>query len=110
MVFLEPVGMARIKEALEANEWAGDEELGVDALGLDDDDEEGFESTFAAEEAEMGMEFMGMKTAVNGGNDVRGAHGGEDDDESDQVEGLERMMHQVQAIRGPLRLHGCSTC
>jgi len=109
-VFLEPVGIARIKEALEANEWAGDEELDVDALGLDDDDEEGFGDTFAAEEAEMGIEFMGMKTAVNGGDDVRQALGEEKDEEADRVEGLERMMHQMQAIRGPLRLHNCSAC
>lgn len=100
MVFPEPVGIARIKEALEANEWAADEEPDVDALGLYDDDDEGFEGTFAAEEAEIGMEIMGMKTAVNGGDTVREALGGEEDDGAEQVEELERMMLKMQAIRG----------
>ncbi|KAF2806578.1 uncharacterized protein BDZ99DRAFT_490322 [Mytilinidion resinicola] len=81
--FGERVGLQRLKEALETNDWAGD--------GEDLDDEEGFESTFAAEEAEMNMELFGMKSAVNGDED--GA------DKVDQVDDLEHMMQRMQAIK-----------
>ena len=87
---VEPVGVARIKEALEANDWAG----GGDA-GLEGGDDDAFENTFAAEEAEMGIELFGMKGAI---------HGEEGDDEAPQVEELEQMMQRMQAIKGMLSL------
>ncbi|OCK93188.1 uncharacterized protein K441DRAFT_566639 [Cenococcum geophilum 1.58] len=83
--FGEPVGVARIKEALEANDWVD----GGDA-GLEDGDDGAFENTFAAEEAEMGIELFGMKGAI---------HGEEEDDEAPQVEELEQMMQRMQAIK-----------
>ena len=85
---VEPVGVTRIKEALEANDWAG----GGDA-GLEDGDDDAFENTFAAEEAEMGIELFGIKGAI---------HGGEEDDEALQVEELEQMVQRMQAIKGML--------
>ena len=85
---VEPVGVARIKEALEANDWTG----GGDA-GLEDGDDDAFENTFAAEEAEMGIELFGIKGAI---------HGEEDDDEALQVEELEQMVQRMQAIKGML--------
>jgi hypothetical protein len=95
--FSEPVGLARLKEALETTEWDGaDGDLGdfdnVDGLDSRGGDEWG---TFAAEEAEMSMELMGVKNAIHGGDP--------DDDEAAQVEELERMMIKLQAIKGPYR-------
>lgn len=92
--FGEPVGIARLREALETTEWeAADAGLGdlgdLNGLALADDDELG---VFAAEEAEMSMELMGMKSAVHGA--------GSDEDEAAQVEELERMMLKLQAIKG----------
>ena len=83
---IEPVGVARIKEALEANDWAG----GGDA-GLEDGDDDAFKNTFAAEEAEMSIELFSMKGAI---------HGEEEDDEALQVEELEQMMQRMQTIKG----------
>ena len=85
---IESVGVARIKEALEANDWAG----GGDA-DLEDSDDDAFKNTFAAEEAEMSIELFSMKGAI---------HGEEEDDEALQVEGLEQMMQRMQAIKGML--------
>jgi hypothetical protein len=90
--FGEPVGFQRVKEALEANDWAGDDVDAFDELGIDDEgDEEEFDTTFTAEEAEMNMELMGLKTALIGGDGA---------DEETQVEELERMMLKLQAIKG----------
>jgi hypothetical protein len=74
-----------LKEALEANDWTGYGDTDVD-------DEEGFESTFAAEEAEMNMELFGMKSAIHGEADEEG--------EADQVDDLEHLMQRMQAIKG----------
>lgn len=90
------MGIPRTREALEANEWAAND---LDAHAVEDlDDEEAFSGTFAAEEAEMGMEFMGLKTAINGGDMVTNVLG--EDDEALQVEEMERMMSKLQLIKG----------
>lgn len=91
-------GIARIKEALEANDWAADDDEAHDLEGVDDD--EAFPSTFAAEEAEISMEFAGLKTAVNGGSAVVDALG--EEDEAFQVEEMERMISKLQVIK---RMH-----
>lgn len=86
--FGEFQGVERVREALEANEWeALPEEF--DKEGHEDGEEE-FGETFAAEEAEINLEWLGVKTAVNGGD-------GEDED---GVEELDRMMKRLQAIKG----------
>ncbi|EKG17005.1 Alpha/gamma-adaptin-binding protein p34 [Macrophomina phaseolina MS6] len=96
--FGEMTGMARVREALEANEWEGgdddDDDGGLDGLGVGESDDEDWNKTFAAEEAEMGIEMMGLKTELNGGE---GADGGED--EAAQVEELERTMSKLSGIR-----------
>ncbi|KAF2126454.1 hypothetical protein P153DRAFT_297908 [Dothidotthia symphoricarpi CBS 119687] len=87
--FGEAMGVQRVKEALEACEWEG-----VDALDFGDE-EEGFEGSFAAEEAEMNMELFGMKDALHGlDNGDGGDEAGEDD-----VEELEAMMRKMVAIK-----------
>ncbi|GME28164.1 hypothetical protein GTA08_BOTSDO04110 [Neofusicoccum parvum] len=95
--FGEKVGMERVREALEANDWegGGGEEADFEdfeaGLGSDDDDGD-WGKTFAAEEAEMGVELMGLKTELNGGEE-------DEEDEAAQVEELERMMSKLSGIR-----------
>ncbi|KAK4142474.1 alpha and gamma adaptin binding protein p34-domain-containing protein [Dichotomopilus funicola] len=107
--FGERVGVARVLEALEANDWAGggmdefkegDEEgeEGKRELGdgeVEDDDE------FDPEKLDFGFDrgdFAGLKKAIwSGGGD------GEDDDEEEvgekEVQKLEQMMMKLQAVR-----------
>lgn len=98
----EPVGIERIKEALAANDWAVDAddaeiEDTMAELGLDGED---FHGSFAAEEAEINMEFLGMKTAINNQGEEQSATA--EADEAAQVEELEKMMVKMQAVKGLL--------
>lgn len=87
--FGEGLGVQRIKDALEACEWESGE-------APDFDDEEGFEGSFAAEEAEMNMELFGIKDALHGDD-------GDDDGAGEEdVEELETMMRKMIAIKGIL--------
>lgn len=85
--FGEAVGLQRIREALEAGEWETSADLDLD------DEAEGFEGSFAAEEAEMNVELYGMKDALHG-EDGEGELGEKD------VEELEIMMKKMVAIKG----------
>lgn len=95
------MGMDRLKEALEANDWEGNDELGetIDLDGLEDDSDEAGSIGFgldAADKAEMERELRGMKMAIYGG--------GNDDDEEEpsdkDVEDLQALMLKMQAVRG----------
>lgn len=104
--FGEKVGFERLKEALEANEWADaeaeDDELNLDDIDFDMDDED--LSGFGREEAEMTAELFGMKAALN-------REDGEDEfdpaaedfmtpaQKADQVEDLNRMMGKLMAVK-----------
>lgn len=87
--FGEAVGVQRIREALEAGEW----ESGTDFDTGEDVD--GFEGSFAAEEAEMNMELFNMKDALHGDD-------GENELSAKDVEELEVMMKKMVAIKGKL--------
>jgi hypothetical protein len=91
--FGEAKGVQRIREALEACEWES-----ADALDFGDDGE-GFDASFAAEEAEMNMELFGMKDALHGYND------GEEEAGDKEVEELEVMMRKMVAIKGMFRCY-----
>ncbi|PQE33458.1 LSM domain-containing protein [Rutstroemia sp. NJR-2017a WRK4] len=98
--FSEPMGIERLKEALEANDWDGGNDLGDD-LGLDDidgDDDDDKSVGFGLEAAEMEMEMFGMKQAIagepSGSGDVD-----EDADQADEVDQLEALMLRMQAVR-----------
>lgn len=93
----EPVGMERMREALETTDWEGD----ADGLNFDEDDFEG-EDDFgdggdwdglAGEQVEMNIELLGVKTALG-----RGAFA--ERDEEEQVEEMGRMMSRLMAIKG----------
>lgn len=89
--FGEAVGIQRIREALEAGEWESGTNLEFD------EEDDGFESSFAAEEAEMNMELFGMKDALHG-EDEEGELGDKD------VQELETMMKKMVAIKGASEL------
>jgi hypothetical protein len=102
----EPMGIERMKEALEANEWDGGDDLGeginpdeFDSGGNGDAEGEG-SIGFGIEAAEMEMEMFGMKQAIYGGS-VGDEAENEDESEQDQeVEKLQAMMLRMQAVRG----------
>jgi hypothetical protein len=103
----EPLGMDRLKEALEANDWEGSDELGdaIDLAGLEDDSDDAASIGFglgAADKAEMEKEMRGMKMdiyagSISGGGD--GSGGAEEPSDKD-VEDLQAMMLKMQAVRG----------
>lgn len=92
--FGEPMGVQRVREALEAGEWESTEGLDFG----DDGDEEGF-GGFAAEEAEMNMELFDMKGALHGFGDAEGGPQTAEE-EAKEVEELEVMMRKMVAIKG----------
>ncbi|KAK0113204.1 hypothetical protein ONS95_014899 [Cadophora gregata] len=98
--YSEPMGMERLKEALEANDWEGNDELGeiIDLDGLEDGSDDAGSVGFgldAADKAEMEKEMRGMKQAIYGsGND------GEEEEPNDKdVEDLQALMLKMQAVR-----------
>ncbi len=97
------MGLERLKEALEANDWEGNDELG-DAIDLEDIDDDSDAGSIgfgldANDRKEMEKEMRGMKQAIYGGSS-----GGGDDEEQDpsdkDVEDLQVMMLKMQAVRG----------
>lgn len=102
------MGIERLKEALEANDWDGGNDLGDD-FGLDDlsrDDDDDKSVGFGLEAAEMEMEMFGMKQAITG--ESSGIAGVDDDpDQEDEVDQLEALMLRMQAVRGK-RESNCS--
>ena len=107
------MGMARVKEVLEANEWEGGDEDGgmLEDLGLGDEEEDrDGEEGFREVAGEVEREMFGMRMAVHGTDEDEDDGGGEEraeeldnDDGGDiEVEELQRMMLRVQAIKGML--------
>lgn len=101
--FGEKVGVERIREALEANEWEdqGGEEDDLD-LDLENLDLEGGEG-LGRDEAEMTAELFGMKAALNGGEqdfdpDVDDVVPNEQS-QANQVDDLERIMGRLLAVK-----------
>ncbi|KAK1081142.1 hypothetical protein LTR33_004930 [Friedmanniomyces endolithicus] len=100
--FGEKVGFERLKEALEATEWAAvddeDEELEIDDLGFDAGDDIG---GFGGEEAEMTAELFGMKAALFDDEDF--AAEAEDSsspgEQAGDVDNLDRMMGKLLAVK-----------
>lgn len=94
--FGEMVGLARAREALEANDWAGQSS---EADGLDLGDEEDGFGAIGPEHSQMNAELWGLKASLLGtGED-------EDDEGALQVDDMERMMSQVLSIKGWNILH-----
>jgi hypothetical protein len=98
---VEPMGIERLKEALEANDWDGGDDLGGDLglAGIEGDDDDDKSVGFGLEAAEMEMEMFGMKQAIAGEPSGSG-EADEDADQADEVDQLEALMLRMQAVRG----------
>jgi hypothetical protein len=91
------MGLERLREALETNDWESNE-LG-EAVDLEDFDDGGEGSIgFGIEAAEMEMEMFGMKQAIYEGSKGEGNQDEEGEDEG--VEQLQAMILRMQAVRG----------
>lgn len=102
--FGEKVGFERLKEALEATEWAAgsDDELSVEEPGLkENDDEDGFE----CEQAESFAELLDMKAALVGkdeddeDDEAESEHFITPESQAAEVEDLDRMLSQLLAVK-----------
>lgn len=103
MLVVELMGVERLKEALEANDWDGDDDLddevNLDDFEADDDEAEG-SIGFGIDSAETRDEMAGMKRAIYGGGED---YEDEIDDEpagDKEIEQLQAMMLKMQAVRG----------
>lgn len=97
--FREKTGFERLKEALEANEWAategGEGDFDIDTLDLEGHDDS---TGFALDEAEMTAELFGIKAALaNEDPDI------EDtiplSEQADQVDNLDRLLGRLLAVK-----------
>lgn len=104
------MGIDRLKEALEANEWegGGDEGENIDLEGLEDDGDENKSIGFGIEAAEMEMEMFGMKQAIHG-DSTEEAGASEEVENEDGVDQLEALMLRMQAVKGK-RVVLCMRC
>jgi len=97
--FGEPMGKARMKEALEANDWEGvdpDDDFDLDTLDQDDEGSTGF----GIEANELEMEMFGMKNAIRGSAEDKDETTDEPAEEKEEdVDQLEAMMLKLQAVR-----------
>ncbi|KAL1841893.1 hypothetical protein VTJ49DRAFT_6415 [Mycothermus thermophilus] len=105
--FGERVGMARVLEALQANDWSGGglggSGDGDEGAGQEDDDDEDDDGDFDPSKLDFGFDkadFEGLRKAIWAGST------GNDDNEEEEgdigeedVERLERMMRKLQAVR-----------
>jgi hypothetical protein len=119
--FGEFTGLARLREALEANDWSPNVDLLPTALDDDEDDEErltwnGDENVrfdddttgFGEEAAELEMEMFGMKRAIlemeredehEGAGRAASGQKKDEETEEDQVEVLESLILRMQAVK-----------
>ncbi|KAL8674995.1 MAG: hypothetical protein Q9168_000589 [Polycauliona sp. 1 TL-2023] len=102
--FGEKLGLDRLQEALEANEWdGGGDDFDMDAAGLEEEllgvRREGHENVLDDDIELERDDLVGLREAILGAGDA--SEEGEEDNENDaQVEELESMMLKMQAIKG----------
>jgi hypothetical protein len=101
-MILEPQGLDRLKEALEANDWGGsgfsdEDDLHPSDLEASDDENEG-SLDFGISKDEMKEEMRGMKQAIYGGTIDQDDEA--DPEQDEEVEKLQAMMLKMQAVRG----------
>lgn len=117
-IYGELEGLPRLKEVLSTHEWTAFSSSG----GIDDDDEEeddvmsflnsgsrsGESNGFRFEVNQLEREMMGLRFAINGGDDDDGD--GEEEDTELQVENLEALMMRMRAIKGLFLSKYTCTC
>jgi hypothetical protein len=97
------MGIDRLKEALEANDWEGDNlEAAIDPDGLEGGDDSDGEGSlgFGIDRDEMEEEMKGMKQAIYDGTISGGEVDQDEAEQDDEVEKLQAMMLKMQAVRG----------
>ena len=101
LTLVEPMGIERLKEALEANEWEGgdDDGEGIDLEDFEDDGDDSKSIGFGIEAAELEMEMFGMKQAIYGESPEK-TNPEEEAENEDGVEQLEALMLRMQAVKG----------
>ena len=100
--FGEKTGPERLKEALEANEWAASPDDDDADLDMDDFDfdTEGDMNSFARDEAEMTAELFGLKSSLNGDDfDPDVDEFVLPNQQADNVETLDRLMGRLLAVK-----------
>lgn len=100
---VESMGVDRLKEALEANDWEGEDPEGSVDLndfgeGVDSDAEGSL--GFGIDREEMEEEMKGMKQAIYGGTMADGEIDRDEIEQDEEVEKLQAMMLKMQAVRG----------
>jgi hypothetical protein len=100
----EPMGIERLQEALEANDWDGGDDIDGEKIDLEDLDENDDEADgsvgFGIDPAEMEAEMAGMKQDIYGGGDGIEDENIDEENGDKEVEQLQAMMLKVQAVRG----------
>ncbi|TGO22454.1 hypothetical protein BPAE_0168g00250 [Botrytis paeoniae] len=100
--YSEPMGLERLKEALETNEWEGgdddDDGEGIDLGDFEDDGDDNKSIGFGIEAAELEMEMFGMKQAIYGESSEK-TNPEEEVENEDGVEQLEALMLRMQAVK-----------
>jgi hypothetical protein len=100
---IEPMGIDRLKEALEANDWEGEDlDAAVDLDDIEDGEESEGEGSldFGINRDEMEEEMRGMKQAIYGGTISGGDIDRDEVEQDEEVEKLQAMMLKMQAVRG----------
>lgn len=103
------MGIERLKEALEANDWDGGDDMDGD-FDLEDLEERDAENEgslgFGIDPAEMEAEMAGMRQAIYGGSNLEEEEGHIHEEDGDkEVEKLQAMMQKMQAVRGKFDSH-----
>lgn len=110
-------GVDRVKEALEANDWTGGDDAGVEDGLLEDWEEggdvlagdgEGEGIGFTIERREMESEFRRLQFAMAGADaSGDGEEAGEENEENEamRVEELEEMMRKMIVVKGNFAAH-----
>ncbi|KAK6533498.1 hypothetical protein TWF694_002437 [Orbilia ellipsospora] len=103
----EPVGMERLREALEANDWSAPMSFGLDDLDDDEiaelageemvDKDGNVKNGLKLEANEMEQEMFGLHQAILG--EGKEGEDDDDDDEEIQVEHLEAAMQRLQTVK-----------
>lgn len=107
-IYGELEGLPRLKEVLSTHEWTasssgglGDEEDEDDIMSfLNSETRSGESSGFRFEVNQLEREMMGLRFAINGGEDGEDDGNEEKDDTELQVENLEALMMRMRAIKG----------
>jgi alpha/gamma adaptin binding protein p34 len=99
------MGVERLREALEANDWDGNDGSEGD-INFDDleagggDDEDAGSIGFGIDPAEMKEEMVGMKQAIYEGSTVMDDEIENEEEGDEEIQALQAMMLKMQAVRG----------